>query len=103
MVFHCLQCFEILRRQQPKFEEKVIAVAGDIALPDAGLNETDRQMLMGEVDVIFHCAATVRFDDSLRKSTDLNVRCVRDLLAMAKQMKQLKVCVLQKSVFLACV
>lgn len=46
---------------------------------------------MGEVDVIFHCAATVRFDDPLKVSTVLNVRSIRDLLVMGKQMKQLRV------------
>lgn len=48
-------------------------------------------MLIDEVNVIFHCAATVRFDEPLSVATQLNVRCVRDLLVMAKQMKQLRV------------
>lgn len=81
----------MLGRQNPTFAEKVSAIAGDISLPDIGLSEKDRMLLMGEVDVIFHCAATVRFDDPLRVSTELNVRSIRDLLVMAKHMKQLKV------------
>lgn len=80
-----------MRRQNPTFEEKVTAIAGDISLPDVGLKGDDKKILMEEVDVIFHCAATVRFDDSLKVSTELNVRAIRDLLVMAKQMKQLRV------------
>lgn len=80
-----------MRRQNPTFDEKVTAIAGDISLPDVGLKEKDKQLVIEEVDVIFHCAATVRFDDSLRVSTELNVRSIRDLLAIAKQMKQLRV------------
>lgn len=61
-------------------------------MPDVGLNQNSKQIVLSEVEVIFHCAATVRFNDPLRRSTELNVRSIRDLIAMAKQMKQLKVC-----------
>lgn len=65
--------------------------SGDCALPDLGLNEQDKNILLTQVDVIFHCAATVRFDEHLTVATRINVRAVRDLIVMAKQMKQLKV------------
>lgn len=64
---------------------------GDIVLPDVGLNEHDKKTLMEEVDIIIHCAATVRFDEHIKRAVHLNVRSTRDLLRMAKQMKQLKV------------
>ncbi|KAJ1513507.1 Carboxylic acid reductase [Coelomomyces lativittatus] len=38
---------------------RVIPIAGDIALPKLGLNETTHAKLCGEVDTIFHCGAWV--------------------------------------------
>lgn len=66
-------------------------MSGDCSLPDLGLSEQDRLVLLTEVDVIFHCAATVRFDEHLRVAARINVGAVRDLVEIAKQMKQLKV------------
>lgn len=66
-------------------------LSGDCAMPDLGLNERDKNILLTQVDVIIHCAATVRFDEHLKLAAMINVRAVRDLIAMAKQMKQLKV------------
>lgn len=52
--------------------------------------------------MIFHCAATVRFDDSLRMSMEMNVRSIRDLLLMARQIKQLKALVHVSTAFSNC-
>lgn len=64
---------------------------GDISLPDLGLSELDKEGLMREVDCVLHFAATVRFDESLKMATYINVRGVRDLILLAKQMKKLRV------------
>lgn len=75
----------------PNVEEKLYAVEGDCSLPDLGLKPADRQMLLEEVNVIFHMAATVRFDESLRKATVINVRATKDVLQLAKQILNFKV------------
>lgn len=71
--------------------EKVFAIAGDCVEPDLGLSETDKKSLLTEVNCVFHCAATVRFDEKIRTAVNINVRATRDLLAMAREMKQLTV------------
>jgi nucleoside-diphosphate-sugar epimerase len=43
------------------------------------------------VSVVFHAAATVRFDEPLRNAVLLNTRGTRELLALAKDMTNLKV------------
>ena len=48
------------------FEEKIIPVCGDIMLPDLGISEHDRHRLEQEVHLVFHSAATVRFEETLR-------------------------------------
>jgi nucleoside-diphosphate-sugar epimerase len=57
-----------------------------------GLSLSDRQMIEEKVSVVFHCAATVRFDDTLKNSVILNVRGTREVMLLARNMKDLKVC-----------
>ena len=48
--------------------------------------------LTEEVNVVFHCAATIKFDEDLTKSVSLNVVSVFTILKLCKQMKKLQVC-----------
>lgn len=41
--------FEPLAKQFPKFRHKIVGVAGDCGAKGLGLNEQDRQLLIGEV------------------------------------------------------
>ncbi|XP_030747448.1 fatty acyl-CoA reductase wat-like isoform X2 [Sitophilus oryzae] len=82
--------FERLNRTSPDYKEKIHVINGDISLPGLGLDLADEAMLIAEVDCIMHFAATVKFDETLKSATYINVRAVRDLIEMAKQMKKLK-------------
>ncbi|CAH1962551.1 unnamed protein product [Acanthoscelides obtectus] len=82
--------FERLRKECPKFRHKVVGIAGDCTLPDLGLSIEDRKLLMDKVNVVFHVAATVRFDEKLNIAVAINVRAGRDLLQLAREMKDLK-------------
>jgi len=44
----------------------VIPIQGDIASPGLGISESDQEMLANDVSVVFHSAATVKFDEPLR-------------------------------------
>ena len=60
------QLFDKLRKEQPDFEQKILPVCGDILQPELGIAEDDRRMLEEEINVVFHSAATVKFDETLR-------------------------------------
>lgn len=49
------------------------------------------------MNIIFHVAATVRFDENLKTAFRINVSGTRDVLNLAKEIKNLKVRVLQKN------
>lgn len=83
--------FDVLKRKRGDFTSKVSLVSGDCVLPDLGLDGEMKAKLIDEVDCVFHCAATVRFDQHIKTAAYINVRAVRDLIAIAKQMKKLKV------------
>jgi len=85
------QLFDLLRKENPNFTEKLHAVSGDGSLPGLGLSSEDRQFLVDNVSVVFHVAATVRFDDPLDRAILLNVRGTRDIALMAREMPNLAV------------
>lgn len=81
---------EPLKRLNPKYHEQVAIVHGDCQLPDIGLDDDDRRKIIEETNYVIHCAATVRFDEKIRTAAHINVRAVRDMIVMARQMKNLK-------------
>lgn len=86
------QLFDKIRQEQPNApKRKIHVIPGDVTLPELGLAENDANLLRQEVNVVFHVAASVRFDDSLKKAVIMNVRGTRDLCKLALQMKNIKV------------
>lgn len=69
---------------------KVEGLEGDISLPDFGLNSYDLQRLIQQVSIFFHSAATVKFDDPLRVSVQINLMGAKHALEIAKQMEHLE-------------
>ncbi|KAJ8706354.1 hypothetical protein PYW08_010980 [Mythimna loreyi] len=83
--------FSRLKDEVPKFRHKVVVVPADCEAAGLGLTLTDRQMLTEKVNIIFHSAATVKFDEHLRAALTTNVRAPLHLLRLARDMKKLDV------------
>jgi fatty acyl-CoA reductase len=56
-----------------------------------GLKPSDRSFLTQHVTIVFHGAATVNFNETLRIAVGVNVTGTKNLLELAKDMKKLKV------------
>ena len=69
--------------------QKVEAISGDVSLPGLDLSLSDRQKLCSEVEIIFHCAAIVRFDIPLQEAVIVNVRGTKLMLELAKECQNL--------------
>ncbi|EFA05233.2 putative fatty acyl-CoA reductase CG5065 [Tribolium castaneum] len=82
--------FDLLKKQQgDEILKKVEAISADMEAPDLALAASDRKKLAEEVEMIYHCAATIRFDESLRKAVFLNTRGTKLMLDLAKECKKL--------------
>ena len=68
---------------------KVIPIAGDITLPGLGISPEDAAVLAEKVSVVIHSAATVKFDEPLKKSIKINVEGTKKILDLARTMKNL--------------
>lgn len=85
------QLFLKLKDDQPKFRHQIVAIAGDCSQPNLGMFSQDRDILIREVSIVFHVAATVRFDEKLKLAMAINVRSARDILYLCKEITNLKV------------
>ncbi|KAF2902454.1 hypothetical protein ILUMI_03730, partial [Ignelater luminosus] len=84
--------YDLLRETRgEEILNKVVAIPADLMALDLGLSPENRKMLAEEVNIIYHLAASIRFDDPLKKAVLLNVRGTKLMLEFAKECKQLKV------------
>lgn len=81
--------YETLNRGNPNWMNKLHVIEGDIIKLNLGMSEYDRARLRS-CSVIFHAAASVRFDDSLKEAILLNTRGTREVCELARTMPNLK-------------
>lgn len=71
--------------------KKVEVIPGDVMLPNLGISEEDSILLHNSVNIVYHCAATIRFDEALKPAVLLNVRGTKYTLEFSKKIKPLEV------------
>ncbi|CAD7078547.1 unnamed protein product [Hermetia illucens] len=84
-----LPLFDVLRETMPTQLSKLVAIAGDVTELKMGISTEGRE-LMRNVSVIFHAAASVRFDDPLRDAILINTRGTREVMRFAETLPDLK-------------
>jgi alcohol-forming fatty acyl-CoA reductase len=85
-----LPLFEPISNHSPKLLQKLVAVEGDVTELELGLSKSDITR-MKNVSIIFHSAASVRFDDSLQYAVFMNTRGTREIMQFAKGLRNIKV------------
>lgn len=74
-----------LYEEPPPAAARVRAIRGDLLEPGLGLSSADREWLIGAVDRIVHCAASISFELPLREARAINVRGVERIIALARE------------------
>uniref|UniRef100_A0A286XKY0 Fatty acyl-CoA reductase n=1 Tax=Cavia porcellus TaxID=10141 RepID=A0A286XKY0_CAVPO len=83
--------FDRLRDENPDFREKIAAINSELTHSKLALSEEDKEVIVDSTNIIFHCAATVQFNENLRDAVQLNVIATQQLILLAQQMKNLEV------------
>lgn len=68
-----------------------MGIIGDCASPGLGISDSDREMIQKNVQIVFHVAATVRFDESLKLAVAINVNATKEMMEISRGMPNLKV------------
>ena len=64
--FFSIQLYETISQYYPDFRNKLVAIQGDLLEANLGISEEDEKILCENVHIVFHSAATVRFDEPLK-------------------------------------
>jgi len=82
--------FDRIRSENSSLLKKIVPIAGDLTEPDFGLVESDHSRLLADVTVVFHSAATVRFNESLKTAVNLNTRATQRVIQFCANIHNLK-------------
>src|SRR4051794_29969528 len=74
----------LLFGDEDRFDDRVVAVPGDVEAPGLGLADGVREELAKQVGEIVHCAASVVFELPLDDARRINVEGTRQMLDFAK-------------------
>lgn len=66
--------------------ENVIVVAGDVGEEDLGLSEADKTSIVNNVNLVFHCAATLDFDTDLPTNVNINLLGTKRILQLCARL-----------------
>jgi alcohol-forming fatty acyl-CoA reductase len=79
----------LLEQNSPDIFKKLVAVAGDVGEENLGLSPADRKVLVNNVNVVIHSAATLDFQASLKPTVFINLLGTRRVMELCKEMKNL--------------
>ncbi|KAK5638477.1 hypothetical protein RI129_012772 [Pyrocoelia pectoralis] len=82
--------FDKLREKNPDCFNRIVAVPGDVGQNNLGLSDCDYKYLCGRISIVFHSAATVRFNEDLRDAVLLNTLGTKRMADFCKDIKNLK-------------
>uniref|UniRef100_A0A2H1VMP7 Fatty acyl-CoA reductase n=1 Tax=Spodoptera frugiperda TaxID=7108 RepID=A0A2H1VMP7_SPOFR len=91
--------FTRLKRTDPECFKKLVPISGDIRLPKLGLKPEDEQTLVDNVSVVYHGAATVKFDEPLSVAMNINFEGTKKLLELSQRIKNIEMFVYISTAF----
>uniref|UniRef100_A0A914I2E4 Fatty acyl-CoA reductase n=1 Tax=Globodera rostochiensis TaxID=31243 RepID=A0A914I2E4_GLORO len=94
--------FNRIRCVDEKRLKKLVPINSDLRMEGIGLSEQDRTMLISQVTFVFHCAATVKFDEAIRLAIQMNVIGTQRLVALCHEMPHLKAFLHASSAYANC-
>lgn len=81
--------FDVVRELDSSLLKKVIVVEGDVERTNLGLSDRNLLRIMNEVSVIYHSAATVKFDEPLKQSIAINMAGTKNMIELCRKIPQL--------------
>lgn len=85
--------FDKIRAQKdgPELLDKIVVIPGDIADSWLGISDSDLERLFSDpsLSIVFHSAATIKFDEPLRVSVKLNLIATRTVIEFCRRLPNL--------------
>lgn len=94
--------FERLKKCHPEAIEKIIPIAGELVIDNLGISGEDRKILINEINLVFHMAATLKLEGTLKDAINMNTAGTLRLLELCKEMKKLEALIHLSTAFCNC-
>ncbi|XP_012242338.1 putative fatty acyl-CoA reductase CG5065 [Bombus impatiens] len=79
--------YDNIKAKHPSVLSKVYPVKGDVSLSDLGLSREDRNLLLEKVNIVFHAAATVIFNEPLHVAVNANTKGTARVIELWSELK----------------
>jgi len=86
-----VEIFQDWKKNQPDRFAKLVPINGDISEPNMGLSEEDHNTLTENVSIVYHSAASVRFNEPIEIALKMNLHGTAAMLELARKMSKLEV------------
>jgi len=87
--FASIPVFQRIEKEKPEMFNKIIPVFGDITSDKLGLSDEQYQRVISETSVVFHMAASLKLEGSLKFNVEMNLIGTQNVIDVAKQMPKL--------------
>ncbi|PAA61407.1 hypothetical protein BOX15_Mlig015523g1, partial [Macrostomum lignano] len=94
--------FDRLRQDRPDFRSQISPLQGDLYEPNLGLSQKDIELLIRNVSIVFHSAATVRFDEHLKIAVQMNLEGPKKVAELCERMPHLEALVHVSTAYANC-
>ncbi|KAG5676201.1 hypothetical protein PVAND_006050 [Polypedilum vanderplanki] len=91
--FEALPLFKRIMDEKPEVMKKILVVSGEICEKNLGMSDAHFQYVIDNTNIIFHVAASVRFQAPLKSNIMTNLVATKEVLEIAKTVKNLTVMV----------
>lgn len=81
--------FERIKNEKPDVMKKIIPVFGDIQKENFGLNDEHLRIVIEESELVFHMAASLKLEATLKPNIEMNVIGTKNIIALCKRMPKL--------------
>ncbi|XP_048269632.1 putative fatty acyl-CoA reductase CG5065 [Bombus terrestris] len=79
--------YDDIKAKHPSVFHKVYPVKSDMSLSNLGLSQEDRNLLLEKVNIVFHAAATVRFNEPLHVAVNVNTKGTARVIELWSELK----------------
>lgn len=80
-----------MKSEKPEAFQKLQVVGGDMTELALGISDEDMSLLTNQVNIVFHAAATVRFDENLKTAININLLGTEKLVDFCHKLNKLEV------------
>lgn len=88
--FKTSKVFNRVKKEDGNLLDKLVAIEGDLMEAKLGISQQNEELLRKNLNIIIHCAASVKFTEPIKIALQMNTISTRSMLNLAQKCENLK-------------